>query len=195
MNVNKQIGALTNKRKVITKSGYFLKEDISLFDAPFFSITIKEAETMDPMHRLMLEVAYEGLENAGIPISKIAGTDTGCFVGCFTRDFDQMTGADVYSVAPYAATGGGATMLSNRVSWFYNLKGPSLSVDTACSSGITALHIACQSIKQGDATTVSRTPSLAYLYYLTQTVYCWRDQPSDLSRALPGAFSHANDQP
>lgn len=142
----------------------------------------------------MLEVAYESLENAGIPISKIAGTDTGCFVGSFTHDFDQMTGADIYSVAPYAATGGGATMLSNRVSWFYDLRGPSFSVDTACSSGITALHIACQSIKQGDATTVIIIPPASVMYRLTVIVHRWRYQSPDLPGALPSSLPYENDQ-
>lgn len=132
------------------KSGFFLDEDVSLFDAPFFSMTAREANTMDPMHRWILEVSYEALENAGIPMTSLPGSDTGTFVGCFTQDYDLVASADIFSTGPYMATGNGATMLSNRVSWFFDLRGPSFSIDTACSSGMYALHLACQSIKAGE---------------------------------------------
>jgi acyl transferase domain-containing protein len=129
------------------KSGFSLDEDLGVFNAPFFSMTASEANTMDPMHRWMLEVAYEGLENASISMSSVAGSETSCFVGCFTQDYGLMSRADLHNTGPYMATGIRATMLSNRVSWFFDLHGPSISIDTAYSSSMYALHLACQSIK------------------------------------------------
>ncbi|OKL56909.1 hypothetical protein UA08_07744 [Talaromyces atroroseus] len=148
------------------KSGFFIDEDPSRFDAPFFSVTAKEASTMDPMHRWILEVTYEALENAGIPMTSLPGSDTGCFVGCFTQDYSLMSNSDIFNTGPYMATGNGATMLSNRVSWFFDLRGPSLSVDTACSSTMYALHLACQSIKAGESkqAIVGGTNLLLYPY-------------------------------
>ena len=70
---------------MVCKGGYFLKEDVGLFDAPFFSMTQGEANAMDPQHRMLLEIAYESLEDAGIPLSKVVGSDMGCFVGGFTK--------------------------------------------------------------------------------------------------------------
>ncbi|PMD26969.1 ketoacyl-synt-domain-containing protein [Hyaloscypha hepaticicola] len=133
------------------KGGYFLSEDPVLFDAPFFSMTALEASGTDPQQRLMLEVAYEALENAGIPIQDIAGTQTSVYVGCFTKDFEGVTGRDPFGGAFYAATGYGSSMLSNRVSWFFDLRGPSVTVDTACSSSLYAVHLACQSLRLGES--------------------------------------------
>ncbi|CAG8395028.1 unnamed protein product [Penicillium salamii] len=129
------------------KTGCFLEEDVSLFDAPFFSMTAQEAAGMDPMQRLMLEVAYESLENAGIPMQSLPGTMTSVYCGCFTGDYGDLANSDIYDAAPYQATGKGKAMLSNRVSWFFDLRGSSFTVDTACSSSLYALHLACQSLR------------------------------------------------
>ncbi|KAL1845792.1 Type I Iterative PKS [Diaporthe australafricana] len=129
------------------KRGCFLDEDVSLFDAPFFSMTAEEASGMDPMQRIMLEVAYEGLENAGIPIQKLPGSMTSVYCGCFTGDYGDLANADIYDAAPYQATGKGKAMLANRISWFFDLRGSSFTVDTACSSSLYALHLACQSLR------------------------------------------------
>nr|UWV21335.1 polyketide synthase 2 [Chaetomium globosum] len=80
---------------VIAKEGCFLKEDVGLFDAPFFGITASEAEGMDPQHRLLLEISYEAFENAGIPITNVAGADVGCYVGGFSSDYLNVSGADI----------------------------------------------------------------------------------------------------
>lgn len=133
------------------KGGYFLSEDPVLFDAPFFSMTSLEATGTDPQQRLMLEVAYESLENAGIPIQNVVGSQTSVFVGCFTNDFESVGGRDPFGGPFYAATGYGASMLSNRVSWFFDMRGPSLTVDTACSSSLYAVHLACQSLRAGES--------------------------------------------
>ncbi|KAI9689480.1 MAG: Type I Iterative PKS [Bathelium mastoideum] len=127
--------------------GYFLQQDISHFDAPFFSITAKEAAAMDPMKRLLLEVSYESIENAGILVDDLMNSRTGCYVGCMTNDYEMTSLHDIYNIGHAAASGLSEAMTANRVSWFFGLKGPSLTLDTACSSSLYALHLACQSLR------------------------------------------------
>ncbi|KAH9879452.1 hypothetical protein IAQ61_001270 [Plenodomus lingam] len=134
------------------RGGHYLAEDVSLFDAPFFSISPAEAMAMDPMQRLLLEVTYEALENSGTPLSKASGTNTSCYIGCFTKDYEEMQRRDIELAPKYQSTGASQTMLSNRLSYFFNLKGPSMSLDTACSSGLVAVHLACQSLRNGEST-------------------------------------------
>lgn len=105
---------------------------------------------MDPMQRLLLEVTYEALENAGTPLVNVSGSKTSCFIGCFTKDYDEMQRRDIELAAKYQSTGASQTMLSNRLSYFFDLKGPSVSLDTACSSGLIAVHLACQSLRTGE---------------------------------------------
>ncbi|KAF1941682.1 hypothetical protein EJ02DRAFT_491319 [Clathrospora elynae] len=134
------------------RGGHYLTEDVSLFDAPFFSISPAEAMAMDPMQRLLLEVTYEALENSGTPLSNVSGSRTSCYVGCFTKDYEEMQRRDMELAPKYQSTGASQTMLSNRLSYFFNLKGPSVSIDTACSSGLVAVHLACQSLRTGETT-------------------------------------------
>ncbi|KAF4830615.1 Reducing polyketide synthase FUB1 [Colletotrichum siamense] len=136
--------------KDLVKHGYFLEEDVSVFDAPFFSMTAKEAAGMDPMKRLLLEVSYEGFENAGIPVDTLMNSQTGCYVGCMTNDYEQLSTHEIYDVGDVAASGVSEAMTANRVSWYFGLRGPSLTLDTACSSSLYALHLACQSLKLGE---------------------------------------------
>ncbi|GKZ38503.1 type I Iterative Polyketide synthase (PKS), partial [Aspergillus brasiliensis] len=131
------------------RGGHFLAEDITAFDAPFFGISAVEAASMDPQQRLLLETSYVALENAGIPIQNIAGSNTSVYVGCFTDDYRDLYRKDVRDSAPYAATGITTTLNANRVSWFYNFMGPSINVDTACSSSLVALDLACQALRAG----------------------------------------------
>ncbi|TQN73576.1 Highly reducing polyketide synthase alt5 [Colletotrichum shisoi] len=135
------------------RGGHFLKDDVSAFDAPFFAITPKEAHAMDPQQRMALEVSYESLENAGIRIEDIAGTSMGCYMASFTRDYSSLRAHDPEDLPLYEATGNGSTLISNRVSWYFDLRGPSLSLDTACSSSLVALHLACQSLRTGETET------------------------------------------
>lgn len=109
---------------------------------------------MDPQQRLLLEVTYEGLENAGIPLPRITGTKTSCFVGSFNADYTDLLLRDPEAVSMYQCTNAGQSraLTANRVSYFYDLKGPSVTVDTACSGSLVALHLACQSLRTGDAT-------------------------------------------
>ncbi|KAL2850218.1 hypothetical protein BJY01DRAFT_261657 [Aspergillus pseudoustus] len=142
-------GARTGTTNV--RGGHFLKQDIAHFDAPFFNVSAVEAKAMDPQLRLQLEVCYEALESAGIPLEKIAGTKTAVFSGIFTRDYTEAMLRDIETLPSYYVTGTGTAMLANRVSYFFDLKGPSLTVDTGCSTSLVALHLACQSIRSGES--------------------------------------------
>ncbi|KAF2167841.1 hypothetical protein M409DRAFT_53800 [Zasmidium cellare ATCC 36951] len=138
-------GTINNTR------GFYLEEDVSLFDAPFFSLTGKEAAGMDPAQRLLLEVSYECFENAGIPTGDLPKSKTSVYAGCMTNDYELLSTRDPYDMGPNAASGNGRTMLANRVSWFFDLRGPSMQLDTACSSSLTALHLACQSLRLNES--------------------------------------------
>ncbi|KAI1029050.1 hypothetical protein LB504_012981 [Fusarium proliferatum] len=129
---------------------HFLKGEIAAFDAPFFSITPAEAGGMDPQQRGLLENTYRALENAGCPMNKVLGTNTGVFIGCFTREYEAIMFKETEIQQRYFATGTGTTMLANRLSYFYDLHGPSISLDTACSSSLNACHLACNSLRLGE---------------------------------------------
>ncbi|KAI8935085.1 hypothetical protein NX059_007680 [Plenodomus lindquistii] len=133
------------------RHAHFMDEDPKAFDAPFFSMSPAEAAVLDPQQRGLLEGAYRAFENAGIPIEKMAGSATSVFCASFGRDSDAIVGRDPEFQSRYLATGSGSSMLSNRVSHFYDLRGPSLTVDTACSSGLYAFHLACQSLLRGES--------------------------------------------
>lgn len=105
------------------------------------------------MQRILLEVVYEATENAGIPMDTFAGSNTSCYVGCFTSDYDQLAKRDPETLPKYHSIGTGQAILSNRVSYCFDLKGPSLTLDTACSSSLVAIHLACQSLRTGESQT------------------------------------------
>ncbi|KAK2052272.1 ketoacyl-synt-domain-containing protein, partial [Colletotrichum caudatum] len=134
------------------KAGHYFKDDLSLFDAPFFSMTESEAATLDPQQRLLLETCYEALESAGTSMARIAGSRTSVFVATFGSDYTDLLQHDPDSMPYYQATGSGYSraIISNRLSHFFDLRGPSVTVDTACSGGLAALHLACQSIRSGE---------------------------------------------
>lgn len=97
-----------------------------------------------------MEVIYEALESSGTPLEKVSGSKTGCFVGNFNYDHQLMQYRDTEYPEPYGITGGGIALLSNRVSYVLNLQGPSMTLDTACSSSMYALHLACSAIHSGE---------------------------------------------
>ncbi|PGH05127.1 hypothetical protein AJ79_06875 [Helicocarpus griseus UAMH5409] len=134
------------------KGGYFLQEDVGLFDAPFFNLTKTEAEALDPQQRLMLECTYEALENGGITLESLADDRVGVFVGASFSGYDLSNYKDSENISRYNATGCAVSLQSNRISYHFNFKGPSMTIDTACSSSLTALHVACQSIRSGEST-------------------------------------------
>ncbi|RYP24609.1 hypothetical protein DL765_000435 [Monosporascus sp. GIB2] len=133
--------------------GYFLQEDVALFDAAFFNFTADVASAMDPQLRLLLEVVYEATEDAGLPIEKLAGPgpNTSVFTGCYTKDYHDLQTRDPESMPPSTLTGNYTAMLSNRVSHFYDFQGASMSIDTGCSAALAALHQGCQAIRLGES--------------------------------------------
>ncbi|PLB49865.1 putative LovB-like polyketide synthase [Aspergillus steynii IBT 23096] len=141
----------THKGSTNAKYGYFLDQDVGLFDAGFFNISGKEATAMDPQQRLLLEVVYEALENAGITLDEIQGSQTSVYCGCFTNDYNAMTTKDLEYYPKYTVTGTGNSILANRISYFYDLHGPSATIDTACSSSLVCFHMGAQSLRAGEA--------------------------------------------
>ncbi len=126
-----------------------LLDRIDEFDAAFFGISPREAASIDPQHRLLLEVAWEALEDAGCPLSSLAGSATGVFVGTSSQEYRVLQ--NLLSVESHAPTGLFMSMAANRISHFLNLAGPSLACDTACSSALMALHAGCQSMWRGES--------------------------------------------
>jgi len=131
------------------RSGHFLRQDPAVFDAPFFSISQSEANSLDPDQRIILETSYHALESAGLPMESLAGTNTSVFMGTFGREYGTFWSRDPMQLPKYAGTGTGPALLANRVSWFYDLRGTSITLDTACSSSMNALHLACESLRTG----------------------------------------------
>ncbi len=132
--------------KMNTRWGCFL-EHVDQFDPGFFGISTPEAEHMDPQQRLMLEVAWEALENAGIIPETLGGTQTGVFVGITNADYNKLIYKDAYQVGAYSPTGTTQCIAANRLSYLLNLRGPSMAIDTACSSSLLSVHLACQSLR------------------------------------------------
>ncbi|KAI0153232.1 putative polyketide synthase, partial [Xylariaceae sp. FL1272] len=131
--------------------GYFLDEDVGAFDAEFFGIRPAEARALDPQQRMLLEVVYEALESAGLPIAELRGSDTAVFVGSMTDDYGTLLLRDIQDTPDYYATGVARSILSNRISYVFDWHGPSISVDTACSSSLVAVHMAVQALRAGEA--------------------------------------------
>lgn len=134
--------------KIANQRGGFL-EDVTGFDRRFFQVTPREAQSLDPQHRLLLEVAWEALENAAIPVKALSGTRTGVFVGLSTFDYValQLARGSYEQVDPYLVTGGFPCMAAGRIAYTLGLNGPALTIDTACSSSLVAVHLACRSLR------------------------------------------------
>lgn len=137
--------------KMNIRVGGFL-EGIDRFDADFFGMSPREAESLDPQQRLLMEVAWETLENAAVAPDRLAGSATGVFVGISGTDFMglQMQGLAARDIDVYFATGTTHSTAAGRLSYQLGLQGPALSVDTACSSSLLAVHLACQSLRAGE---------------------------------------------
>ncbi|KAF6821939.1 hybrid nrps pks [Colletotrichum musicola] len=130
--------------------GYFLEQDHRVWDAAFFNITPKEAEAIDPQQRIVLEVVYEAMESAGYTLSQYAGRKVAVYAGLMTADYDSLCQRDDITASQYFATGNSRAILSNRISYFFNFRGPSMTIDTACSSSLVALHQAVLSLRSGE---------------------------------------------
>lgn len=133
--------------KINTRWGGFLRK-VDEFDAEFFGISPREAVRVDPQHRILLEVAWEALEDAGLPAGRIAQTQTGVYVGVIGSDYALMQTRDENDMDMFTGTGGSHAILANRLSYVLNLNGPSLTLDTACSSSLVTVHLACQSLRR-----------------------------------------------
>src|SRR5438477_3223956 len=122
---------------------------VDLFEPSFFGISPREAAQMDPQQRLLLELVWHTLEDAGIPASKLAGSATGVYIGGSSTDYRDLRLGDPATGDSYFMTGGTLSILANRISYVFDLHGPSFTVDTACSSSLVALNEACEGLREG----------------------------------------------
>jgi thioester reductase-like protein len=136
--------------KMSTRWGGFL-DQVDQFDPSFFGISPREVERMDPQQRLVLEVAWEALENAGLAPEKLSGSQTGVFMGIGNYDYCRLLTKDLSLVNAYDGTGNTLSIAANRLSYILNLRGPSAVIETACSSSLVALHFACRSLQSGES--------------------------------------------
>ena len=138
--------------KISVNRGGFIK-DVDKFDAGFFGISPLEAQRMDPQQRMMLEVSYETIEDAGLSINDLNGSKTSVFIGISAHDYGdiQNTPQERVNIGSHTNVGSALCITANRLSYSYNLTGPSFAIDTACSSSLNAVHMACRSIWEGDA--------------------------------------------
>src|SRR4051812_347542 len=136
--------------KTFVKRAGFL-DQIDKFDAQFFGISPREAPYVDPQQRLLLETAWEAIEDAGVVLDFEKGTDIAVFAGISHNDYQaiQSTPHEHSEVSPHSPTGSAHSIAANRISYCLNLKGPSVALDTACSSALTAVHAACEHIRAG----------------------------------------------
>ncbi|MDV3347374.1 SDR family NAD(P)-dependent oxidoreductase [Leptothoe sp. LEGE 181152] len=133
--------------KMYTRYGSFLS-DVDQFDATFFKISPREARSLDPQHRLLLEVCWESLEDAGVSPISLKGTQTGVFIGMMTHDYGQLA---AQTVDVHTGSGNGAPLAAGRIAYTLGLNGPTLTVETACSSSLVACHLACQSLRNQES--------------------------------------------
>ncbi len=136
--------------KMNTRWGGFL-DQVEAFDPDFFGIPPREAEKMDPQQRLLLEMAWEALEDAGQAVHHLAGTACGVFVGATNNHFGHLQASSPELIDAFSGTGGATSIIANRVSYCFDLRGPSMVIDTACSSSLVAVHLACQSLWGGES--------------------------------------------
>ena len=143
----------SQKGKTVSIWGGFV-DNIDMFDAGFFGISPREANYLDPQQRLLLETSWEALEDSGLVVEKLAGTSVGVFIGAFTLDYKimQFGGSDYDTIGTHTAVGSMMTLVANRISYAYDLRGPSMAIDTACSSSLVAMHTACRSIRNKECT-------------------------------------------
>lgn len=135
--------------KMSTRRGGFI-EDVDRFDAAFFNISPREAELMDPQQRLLLELTWAALEDAGIAPDRLERSDTGVFAGVTASDYARMAAADQANLNAYWGTGNAPSVIAGRIAYTFGLHGPCMSIDTACSSALVAIHNAVQNLRLGE---------------------------------------------
>ncbi|WEW56050.1 hypothetical protein PRK78_001485 [Emydomyces testavorans] len=133
------------------KQSYLLQEDHRAFDAGFFNIKPVEAHSIDPQQRLLLETVYESLEAAGLSIERLSGSQTGVYVGLMCGDYIDHLQRDINTAPTYLPTGTARSIMSNRISYFFNWHGPCMTIDTACSSSLVAVHQAVKLLRSGES--------------------------------------------
>ncbi|MBK8254809.1 MAG: SDR family NAD(P)-dependent oxidoreductase [Polyangiaceae bacterium] len=145
-------GGVDSLERSRTRRGAFL-QNVRGFDPLFWSISPREASQMDPQQRLLLELAWEALEDAGIPPSSLRGSSAGVYIGAIWSDYSTiLSKAGPNGIDRYTVTGTHHSILANRISYVLGLQGPSMSIDSACSSGLVVTHLATQSLRSGEAT-------------------------------------------
>ena len=137
--------------KMITRFGGFI-DGVDQFDPAFFAISPREAERMDPQQRLLAKTTWEALEHAGIANESLAGSKTGVFIGISNNDYSLLQqDGDYTRIDAYTGTGNAFSIAANRLSYLFDFRGPSIAVDTACSSSLVSVHMACQSLRNGES--------------------------------------------
>ena len=132
--------------RMTTRWGGFVS-DIARFDADFFGITPREAAAMDPQQRMLLEVAWEAFEHAGIPLDSLSGSRTSVMMGVYYNEYQSLSAQSPEMVSAYTGTGNAHSVTVGRIAYLLGLRGPAVAVDTACSSSLVAVHLACQSLR------------------------------------------------
>lgn len=135
--------------KMSTKWGGFLA-GIDMFDHAFFGMANREASSLDPQHRLLVEVAWQAFEDAGCAVDGLVASRTGVYMGVFGQDFQSLLTRDPANINAYTPTGNVLCVGVNRISNYFDLYGPSMAIDTGCSSSLVAVHQACQSLRTGE---------------------------------------------
>ncbi|KAG9230575.1 putative polyketide synthase [Amylocarpus encephaloides] len=132
------------------EGAHFVPDNIYDFDAGFFNMRAEEARNSDPQHRMLLECALEAAENAGLSLLDLAGKNVGVFVACGSMEYAHRLAEDVYSATTFSATGVAPCMFANRLSYFFDVNGPSVAIEAACASSSYATHQACQALRNGE---------------------------------------------
>ena len=141
--IDKKLGA------EFAKVGGFIN-DIDQFDTAFFGISPREASEIDPQQRILLELAWRCMENAAIAPDCLSKLQTGVYVGVINHDYERLILFDRQQISQYSALGRSTSIAANRISYCFNLQGPSMTIDTACSSSLTAVDSACKALRSGD---------------------------------------------
>ena len=144
----------SNPSTTNAREGYFLSDNVKAFDAPFFNISATEALALDPQQRMLLEVVYESLETAGQRLDTLRGSSTGVYCGVMNSDWEGIFSVSC-SAPQYGSVGVARNNLANRISYFFDWQGPSMSIDTACSASMVALHEAVTALSRGDCSLVT----------------------------------------
>ena len=153
-----------------TRRAHFI-DDVDAFDNDFFGIAPIEAAALDPQQRLLLQASWHALEDAGIDPRSLAGTPTGVFVGMMSSEWSSLHMHDFAGLTSFRGSGSGYFMTANRISYHLNLTGPSMAIDSACSSSLMAVHQGCAALRSGETDTVIAaganlllTPALSIFY-------------------------------